>query len=199
MNVRDGRCGAPAASARKSRAPDWHVAAESSDRADQLAGHRRPCGHVPQPDGVDIDGRGEAPVGQHALWADPNLTVFRGARSRDLPPCALPPAGQARSQQPRARVIAEEFGIAHVAAQRVHTPMAALVHHLEDRGAAPRGRCEEAGPERMAGEELRIKPAGRSHRGQGGQGERSARRCCRELVGFGGPALCSTDPEKSAE
>jgi hypothetical protein len=34
-------------------------------------------------------------------------------------------------------VIAEELGIAHVAAQRVHTPMAALVHHFEDRGAAP--------------------------------------------------------------
>jgi hypothetical protein len=38
---------------------------------------------------------------------------------------------RAVSQQPRARVIAEEMGVAHIAAQRVHTPMAALVHHLE--------------------------------------------------------------------
>jgi hypothetical protein len=68
------------------------------------------------------------------------------------------PRRRAVSQQLRARVIAEEMGIAHIAAQRVHTPMAALVHHLEDRGAAPCGRCEETGPERMAGEEFRIKP-----------------------------------------
>jgi hypothetical protein len=71
--------------------------------------------------------------------------------------CARRRRGQARSQQPRARVIAEEMGIAHIAAQCVHTPMAALVHHFEDRGAAPRGRCQEAGPERMAGEDFRIK------------------------------------------
>jgi hypothetical protein len=32
--------------------------------------------------------------------------------------------GAARSQQPGARVIAEEFGIAHVAAQRVHALVA---------------------------------------------------------------------------
>ena len=34
--------------------------------------------------------------------------------------------------------------------------VAAHVHHLEDRGAAARRRCEEAGAERMAGEELGI-------------------------------------------
>ena len=76
----------------------------------------------------------------------PNPPPFRGSLTK-----------QARSQQPGSRVIAEEMGIAHIAAQRVHTPMAALVHHFEDRGAAPRRRCEEAGLERMAGEELRVK------------------------------------------
>jgi hypothetical protein len=35
--------------------------------------------------------------------------------------------------------------------------VAAHVHHLEDRGAAPGGRGEEAGAERMAGKELRVK------------------------------------------
>jgi hypothetical protein len=62
------------------------------------------------------------------------------------PSCALPPAGKARSQQPRARVIAEEMGIAHIAAQRVHTPMAALVHHLKIE--APRPAADVRKPER---------------------------------------------------
>jgi hypothetical protein len=83
----------------------------------------------------------------------PNPPPFRGSRTR-----------QARSQQPRARVIAEEFGIAHVAAERVHALVAAHVHHLEDRGAAPRRRCEEAGPgangrRRASGQ---VRRAGRS-------------------------------------
>ena len=84
--------------------------------------------------------------------------ILRRCSRRPRRPQPLPRVRGGSSQQPRARVIAEEMGIAHIAAQRVHTPMAALVHHFEDRGAAPRGRCEEAGPEGMAGEELRVKP-----------------------------------------
>jgi integrase len=61
-------------------------------------------------------------------------------------------------------MIAEEFGIANISAERVHALVAAHVHHFEDRGAAPRGRCQEAGAERMAGEEFRINNAGSSRR-----------------------------------
>jgi hypothetical protein len=62
-------------------------------------------------------------------------------------------------KQPRAHMILKQLSVAHIASQSVHRLVAALVHHLENRLAGRRGRGQEAGTKRMAGELLVIEPS----------------------------------------
>src|ERR1700680_2010367 len=103
--------------------------------ARQRAGHRSPCGQ--------------------------SNCLSRRTVSGLAPPAPAHPRGGS-SQQPRAGVITEEFGIANISAERVHALVAAHGHHPEDRGTAPAARCQEAGAERMPANRLGSSPTRRA-------------------------------------
>ena len=53
-------------------------------------------------------------------------------------------------------MILEQFGVADITPQRVQRLVAGDFHELEQVGATPGCRCDEPGPQRMAGEASRI-------------------------------------------
>src|SRR5215510_6403635 len=54
-------------------------------------------------------------------------------------------------------MVLEQLRVANVAPRRVHRLVTGHVHHLEDRSALGRCRCQEAGPEEMSREGARVK------------------------------------------
>jgi len=54
-------------------------------------------------------------------------------------------------------MVLEQLRVANVAPQRVHRLVTGHVHHLEDRSALGRCRCQEARPQRVTREQARVK------------------------------------------